>query len=135
MEITAHYKINGGESQGYGLKYPLVYNEKKIFQANDKIEAYFEAMYQARLLAEDALSNPDTNKTVVTLLELYSQKEELNFKGKKDVVECSKAEHLLGCHYSKKEYYDLMGFTEEIKRIKEEKKKKRKYMRLESFLQ
>ncbi|MDD5054239.1 MAG: hypothetical protein PHG04_02575 [Candidatus Nanoarchaeia archaeon] len=138
MEITAYYKINGAESNGFGLKHHLDYDEKKTFQVNDKIEAFFEAIYQARLIAEDALSSPATGKTIVTLVELCASSKKILFEGRKNYVSCSTAEHLFNCHFTRKEYYDLMGFTEEIKKIKEElrekQKKKRKFMRLENFL-
>ena len=130
MQYNAYFLINGGESQGFGLKSPAKYNEEKTFESTES-DAYFEAMYQARLLAEDAFSNPDTNKTVVTLLELYGPNGKIELADKKVIAECSQAEHLLNCHFTKEEYYRIMNYTKEAKKIKDENKN---FKTLESFL-
>ncbi|MDD4353803.1 MAG: hypothetical protein PHN56_05085 [Candidatus Nanoarchaeia archaeon] len=104
---TAKYEINGGASEGFGLKTPLTEIQEKIFQATPE-NAYLEAMYTARLLAENYLSNPETKKTTVKLLELYGPKGKIEIKEKLLETHCSTFEHLINCHFSREEYYNIL---------------------------
>lgn len=102
MQYTAMYKVDGGVSQGFGIKYPDQYDIKRDFEA-EPADAYAFAMKIAKDYADDALSNPDTGKTVVELVSLRGPNGAVEFDRKKAFVETSMLEHFLMFVDSKKE--------------------------------
>jgi len=61
--------FDGAVSHGFGLKMPDQYRLTMHFEAEPDT-AYAHAMKIAKAIADDALSNPDTGKTVVELVSL-----------------------------------------------------------------
>lgn len=94
MKYSAMYKVDGGVSQGFGVKYPDQYEIARDFEA-EPADAYSFAMKIAKDYADDALSNPETGKTVVGLVSLRGSNGAVEFDKKKAVVETSMLEHLL----------------------------------------
>ena len=94
MKYSARFKVDGGVSQGFGIKYPDQYEIERHFEA-EPADAYALAMKIAKDYADDALSNPDTGKTVVELVSLRGPNGAVEFDRKKAVVETSMLEHIL----------------------------------------
>ncbi len=121
MKYTAKFGIDGGVSPGFGVKYSDYSEKEEEFELKDEIANNENALsYSAILgynLSRDSLSNPNTNETKVTLLNLINEKGEISqkdfvskydgIKGKngksisfsveddKIVFTCSQLEHLL----------------------------------------
>ncbi len=122
MKYTAKFGIDGGVSHGYGLKSPDYIKKEENFElegekANNE-NALGKAAIIAYKLSRNHLSNPETDETKVTLLNLLNEKRELisqkdfvseyggfNFENGKSlsfsvendkmVFTCSTLEHLL----------------------------------------
>lgn len=122
MKYIAKFGIDGGVSNGYGLKYPNYCEKEEDFEfeneiANDENVFGYVAILAYRL-SRNHLSNPETDETKVTLLNLLNEKGEqisqkdffskysgINFtdgrsisfsvEENKRVFTCSQLEHLL----------------------------------------
>jgi len=117
QKYIARFGIDGGISQGFGIKYPDYITIDKIIDAKDDLEAVCKAAKEAYKLSRSHLSNPDTDYTTVTMLQLYNdthvlldQKKILEKQGYKSIsvnkrdfewkentlsISCSMLEHLL----------------------------------------
>ncbi len=93
-EYRAVFEIDGGVSQGFGVKYSDKYTREEIISSSGGGEAYKTAMIFARGLARDSLSNPETGKTVVRLISLTGNDGPVAFDASKSVVEVGELEHL-----------------------------------------
>lgn len=70
MEYTATYDIDGGVSHGFGFKEPDRYTKTEKFEAEGPAHARNRAFSKAMTHAIDSLSNPETDLTKVTILDL-----------------------------------------------------------------
>jgi hypothetical protein len=69
---TVRYGIDGGISHGFGFKTPDYTTIDKIIEAKDDLEALGKAAKEAYRLSRIHLSNPNTDYTTVTILQLYN---------------------------------------------------------------
>ena len=95
LDYTALYGIDCGVSPGFGMKYPDYVEREENFKASDDHDSVEKAMEKANEFADDYLSNPETGKTTVTLLNLYGSNGNIKFDKDKSIVERSMLEHLL----------------------------------------
>ena len=119
MKYTAKFGIDGGVSHGFGVKYPDYSKKEENFELEkvDDERALATAGIMAYNFSLNHLSNPETNETKVTLLNLFNEKGEVNqkefvskyngfkdkngktlnfeFENDKMVFSCSQFEHLL----------------------------------------
>ena len=112
MNYKVDIEISGGESHGFGIKYPCHVNKEIEIDANDNISALTQAAKIAYEFSRDSLSNPDDDYTTVTLNNLYGPDGVLNIKDVlkdeglegvkfftwedgKLVTKCSSLEHLM----------------------------------------
>ena len=94
MKYKAVFDVDGGVSQGFGLKESSYYKEEKEFDFDgkgDDKQVIGYAICLGRKISINALSNPNTNLTKVTLIGLYGPNGEidqkefiLKYKGVKD---------------------------------------------------
>lgn len=121
MKYVAKYGIDGGVSPGFGVKYPDYCEKEENFELKDEIANEENALCKSAIIgykiSRNHLSNPDTDETKVTLLNLFKEKGEIinqkNFVSKYDgfrdkngreinfqeengkmVFSCSQLEHL-----------------------------------------
>ena len=106
MEYTAKFGIDGGESPGFGVKYPDYIEKIEKINAESDAEAITTALKMAREYSKDHLSNPNTEETAVTLMYVAEKgrvldqatlvdKTKVELSNGCAVVKCSTLEHLL----------------------------------------
>ncbi len=101
MVYKATFQIDCGVSSGLGSKSPESLQRTEDFVADTHQAAYQRAMRLANGFADDYLSNPVTNLTIVQLLSLrcYNPNPPFNsdvsFDVSKSVAQRSTLEHLL----------------------------------------
>ena len=122
MKYFAKFGIDGGVSPGFGVKYPDYSEKEETFELDEKHLSDENAFARAAIigynLSRDSLSNPNTNKTKITLLSVINEKDislnqeefiskydgiaftdgkSINFKTEngKIIFICSQLEHLL----------------------------------------
>lgn len=122
MKYVAKYGIDGGVSPGFGVKYPDYTTKEENFELEGETANEDNALGKSAIigykLSRNHLSNPNTNETKVTLLNLINEKGEVihqkdfvseyggfNFANGKSisfsvengkmVFTCSQLEHLL----------------------------------------
>ena len=94
-EYRATFKINGGESNGFGLKSPIEETRTEIILAPDEPQAYVCAIRLAEDFSNNYLSDPNTGLTRVELLALTSGADLVDLGQKERVVSRSWIEHIL----------------------------------------
>ena len=83
MKYKAVFDVDGGVSHGFGVKHPDHYEKKEEFDLDKKWDSenvIGKAICLGREIAKDALSNPNTDLTKVTLIGLYGPDGEINQK-------------------------------------------------------
>lgn len=95
MPYHATYGIYCGVSPGFGVKYPDYVEERTLLPAKNDCEAFEEAMAQARLFAQDYLSDPEAGLTTVQLLRLTGPTGAIAFDPRRAIATCSMLEHFL----------------------------------------
>jgi len=65
------YGIDGGMSQGFGVKYPDYIEKDIMIQAENNLDAVDKAYEKAVELSRDHLSNPETGMTKVSVHAIY----------------------------------------------------------------
>jgi|GEM_PF-6349731 len=73
MEYKALFEIDGGISYGFGITYPDQSKSTKMIIADNIFEAGLKAINTAKYLSKQHLTNPNTDVTKVTLVELIDQ--------------------------------------------------------------
>jgi hypothetical protein len=98
MKYQAKFYVDGGISPGFALKSPYHETREESITAEDNMAAIKAAATLARKFSLDYLSNPETDFTTVTLLNLYddrgnliNQREVLKKAG---ITKCHMLEHL-----------------------------------------
>ena len=84
VNYKAIFEIEGAVSHGIGLKESDNYKEEKEFELDEKYpveQIICKAIFLGNEIAKDALSNPKTDLTKVTLLELYGPEGEISQEG------------------------------------------------------
>lgn len=74
IKYNVRFNVDGGLSHGFGLNEPSNYNEEKEFEMEEKCSPEYiigKSIILGKKIAMDALSNPNTSLTEVTLLEIY----------------------------------------------------------------
>lgn len=80
---TAIFEVDGGISHGFGLSEPENYQERREFELDEKYpfeQVLAKSVCLGRKIAINALSNPRTELTKVTLLNLYGPNGEIDQK-------------------------------------------------------
>lgn len=107
MEYKVIFGIDGGISNGFGLKEPDYYERNEKIYADSDEKAFENALGLAIKHAKYGLSNPETNYITVKLLTLKDEnndnlnQESLNKDSKIEfeegcvIVKCSMLEHIL----------------------------------------
>ena len=107
MEYMVIFGIDGGISNGFGLKCPNYCERKENIYADSDEKAFEIALGLAINHARYGLSNPETNYTTVKLLTLkdkdnnnlnqksLNKNPEINFEENYAIVRCSMLEHIL----------------------------------------
>ena len=95
MEYTAKYDINGGVSSGFGLKEPDHYQKTESFEAENPAHARNIAFSKSMMYAVNSLSNPETNRTDVTILNLEDKEGKRVEFSKMNGAGCDMLSHLL----------------------------------------
>ncbi|MCH7568595.1 MAG: hypothetical protein IIA87_04195 [Nanoarchaeota archaeon] len=67
ITYRGYFEVQGGASPGFGVKYPDETTYQEDFVASNETEAFRKALTHARRLSMDHLSDPNTNKTIVTM--------------------------------------------------------------------
>jgi len=83
VNYIATFEVDGGISHGFGLSEPQNYEERREFEFDEEYsseQVLAKSVCLGRKIAVDALSNPITELTRVTLLKLCGPKGEINQK-------------------------------------------------------
>jgi hypothetical protein len=83
INYTAIFEVDGGISHGFGLSEPENYEERREFEFDEKHNSeqiLAKAVCIAKKIAVNALSNPITELTKVTLLNLCGPNGEIDQK-------------------------------------------------------
>ena len=79
MKYFAKFGIDGGVSPGFGVKYPDYSEKEETFELDEKHSSDENAFARAVIIgynfSRDSLSNPNTNKTKITLLSVINEKD------------------------------------------------------------
>lgn len=95
MNYKATFEIDGGVSNGFGLKQPDNTHRTEYISSPNPQDAYIKTMELATDHANNYLSNPETGYTTVKLVSLVGPEGNIPFDPFKSTVRRSMFQHMI----------------------------------------